>query len=640
MAVLSVILAHAAVPFTQGGFMGVDVFFVISGYLISALLVNELANNGRVDLPRFYARRFRRLAPALLVMLALCLAAAYLLISPLDQRQHLTSGALAAFWVSNFHFAFEGLNYFEPEAGENLFLHTWSLGVEEQFYLVWPALLAVTFLLWRRLGSSRQIGGALLCMSLLLSAASLAWLGYSEAYQQNYFLPFARIWQFGAGAAALAIGSYLGSRDPVPGTGDPISRPVIGGFLSISGLVILLLGMALYDETFTYPGTWSVLPTVGTALLLMGGNSDNLITRFFATRPMVYVGGLSYGWYLWHWPALVFAQVLDPQNSPTARLGAVAVSFMLAVASLYLVENPIRHSRFLSDKTRSTVLATLATMTVVAGVAFSAAESNYNQILTSDRLNNLFMARNDLPTIYLEGCDDWFESAELRPCSAPASNHEKTAYLIGDSVAGQWHSAIAAVPGWHVTTLTKSACPMLDESYFYKRIDAVYTVCDQWKASVIADVRTNNPDVVVVGSAHNYPLSVDQWTAGSRRFLAQLAPHVGEIIVLEPTPSLPANPLGCIANKLWQSQSLPFELPTHCAMAFDGAALTSVQLALRAAATDVSKARTVQLNDLVCPEGLCRGMRDGTVVFRDATHVSDSFVRKVTPKIVERLLLP
>ncbi|MBS0382063.1 MAG: acyltransferase, partial [Proteobacteria bacterium] len=200
VAILLVVAAHTRLPHLAGGFVGVDVFFVLSGYLISGLLLQEYATNQRIDLVMFYARRLRRLLPGLLFMLLGCCVLGKLLLAPGQQTIQADAAASAALWLSNFHFAFGNTDYFSAGANSNLFLHTWSLGVEEQFYLAWPPLLMLTFCLKRRGIPTLVAMGCILAMSLLLSAF---WMDKNPLLA-FYMMP-ARAWQFALGAIVFAI---------------------------------------------------------------------------------------------------------------------------------------------------------------------------------------------------------------------------------------------------------------------------------------------------------------------------------------------------------------------------------------------------------------------------------------------------
>lgn len=616
--------------------MGVDMFFVISGFLISALLVEEIETNRNIDFLQFYARRLRRLVPALVAMLLVCTGLTYFLLSPLDQEQHLTAAATAALWVSNFHFAFEGIEYFGDNAAENLFVHTWSLGVEEQFYILWPFLIAITYFGIRRFGLAGRIEPIAVVSSIALFA-SLLWILQSESNQQDYFLPFSRAWQFSVGAFALLVSRSLGESQKNLSLVTPPRSGPFSSFLSYAGLATLAFGILFYSENKPYPGWWAILPTLGTAFLLVGGNASNGISKLLSTRPAIFFGNISYGWYLWHWPMLVFLNTFDTSGSLSNKLLAVLGSIVLAVLSLHLIENPIRYGKFFRLPPKPTILFSAATLAVTALIPMGLVESNYNNLLTNDELNKLFLAKKDMPPIYTRGCDDWIESSEAKQCRNTHVSGNLKVHLIGDSTGAQWYSALAAIPGWNLTILTKAACPILNESYFYKPSGDNYKVCDEWKKNVIKEIEAAKPDVVIMATSYKYPFSDKQWFGGTTKYLDSIVGNTNQVIIIESTPRLSKSQANCTANKLWQKQSMGLNLPFQCVSTMKNARLNSVNLILSQVADSYPKVDTVNFNDLICPKKKCNNFIDGILVFRDQTHVTDSFVRYKQKAIAERL---
>lgn len=352
VAVLAVVAFHAGVPFLPGGYVGVDVFFVISGFLNTGLLLREFETRADISLIGFYERRVRRLAPALLLVLVVTLVLGAVFLVPIGgEQQGLAKSAIATVLLaSNIWLAHATGGYFDAPAASQPLLHTWSLSVEEQFYLVWPSLL----LLATRWASRRDREPARV-MALVLAVVGLASLGLSIASTPThpdfafYGAP-TRAWEFAIGGLAF----YVVSRRSTP---LPWSQ-----VLSWAGLAAILWSCASFSETATpFPGWRAGIPALGAALVILGGEHDakGLCTRMLSWQPMVFVGLISYSLYLWHWPLLVVAR-LDSlgEIGPWGIAGICLLSFVLAWLTYRFVENPLRHRRIALMATRRSTFAT------------------------------------------------------------------------------------------------------------------------------------------------------------------------------------------------------------------------------------------------------------------------------------------
>ena len=357
LAVGLVVAYHAFPKFRTGGFVGVDVFFVISGYLITLLVLSGL-QTGTFSLIEFYRRRVRRIVPALLVVVTACCIFGWLLLLPSELRSLGSSITWCSLFVANLFFALTA-GYFEPVAESNPLLHLWSLGVEEQFYLVWPVLLTLTV----KRGVMMRVLGTVIAASLGMSIWS-AWMGPSP----HFYNPASRAWELAVGGMLAAW--QLGTPRR-PAADDSSSRPQrwLGAHaISLVGLALIIVGGVCWTVDKRIPGIWSVIPTAGALLLIAAGPRAAGNRWFLASRPMTFIGRISYPLYLWHWPLFSFTRiVLGHPAQPAMAAGAIVIALAAAYATYRLVEVPIRYGG-LGRKAVPALLAGLALL-AAAGVA-------------------------------------------------------------------------------------------------------------------------------------------------------------------------------------------------------------------------------------------------------------------------------
>lgn len=642
VAVALVVAAHAGVPWLQGGFVGVDVFFVLSGFLITGLLVQEIEATGRVRLLDFYARRLRRLLPALLAMVIGSSLLAAALLAPFEQPAQARAAVAASVWLSNLHFVSARLDYFGPAAESNIFLHTWSLGVEEQFYLVWPLL--VLFLLgswhWQATHANwRRLRGGMVAVVISCFALSVL-LTYTQPPRGFYLMP-SRAWQFALGALVALAGANAGRlragfEERTGGWSGESSR-VLGGWVGIASV----LGAGLWlDRQDAYPGVLALLPSLGTALMLAAGarGTGSGVARLLSLAPLQWLGRLSYAWYLWHWPMLILGATVMIAGRPAPPALLVVISLALAFLSYRLVESPIRHGALLGQRPLLNVLGGVVLMSaaVMLGARWQAAAADW---ALSPAQQRYAAVRVDLPLLYAEpGCDEWYRSSQVRVCGFGAMQAEHTVVLLGDSVTMQWFPAVMRAygeRGWRVLVVTKSACPMVDESYFYPRIGRRYTECEQWRAAALGAIAALRPDVVLTGSTTTYPFTESQWVDGSRRVFEALSAAAGRVFVLRATPTVPFDGPGCLARAAWRSPRLP--AAPACVAVADNAHDEAIFSWVGRAANAFANVQMLDLNALICPERVCEATRGGEIVFRDSMHVTARYVATIADAFASRI---
>jgi peptidoglycan/LPS O-acetylase OafA/YrhL len=360
VAVLAVIGFHAFPTWIRGGFVGVDVFFVISGYLISTILFTGM-ERGSFSFVQFYRRRIRRIFPALIVVLLVCMAAGWFALFSFEYARLGKHVAGSAAFVSNFVLWSEA-GYFDKDATTKPLLHIWSLGIEEQFYIVWPLLL---FLTWRRKAATPALLVLLLVSSFALNVRTAA----AADSAADYYSPLTRFWELMAGAVL----AYLSLYQPpsrwvrqIIGAGAAHDRAA-SNIKAAAGLLLIAAAVLTIDETRDFPGWWALLPVVGTYLMIAAGPGAWINDKLLAARVLVAIGLISYPLYLWHWPLLSFIRIVDgqPASPPAAALAAL-LSFVLAALTYLLVERPIRFGK----PTPIKAIALLAAMTAVGASGY------------------------------------------------------------------------------------------------------------------------------------------------------------------------------------------------------------------------------------------------------------------------------
>ena len=654
-----VVLFHAGVH-VPGGFTGVDIFFAISGFVITRTLLAELRENRRVDLPRFYARRVRRLVPALALMVTFVLAAAVLL-SPLDyQKITAGTGVSAMLFSSNIYLYHQEAGYFALSAIGNPLLHTWTLGVEEQFYLVFPLLL---FVLWRILRSAHRHGHALTVATVAFvtvgSFALSLWLSYGHSVpsvQNPASLAFygspTRAWEFGLGSL-LALCELSLSRLPRG----------VAELLGAAGLAAIVVGAFEITSFTIYPGVAALLPTLGAAAVIIAGTSaPGVVSRTLGVAPATWVGDRSYGWYLWHWALIVFAVGLWPGTGWAAPIAA-AVSLLVAAVSFRYVENPVRFShRWRGKKLVAGALVCVA-IPAVAGVGLVAA-SHALERLPAIHSAKLAAALHEDTTL---GCDSLvpFGRPHAHPCLWPAPHSRGLVVLIGDSQAGQFTEAVVAAgnrAGYDVAVATNAGCPfVMLRIYNGYRTEPDCLAFDEKSLSalvkrkpnlVITADRTdgyldlyrnplgNGPPVSLAPvSGGTGPATLIQkeqlWTTGLGIVLRRLNSAGIPVLLVHPVPLSNEPPGGCPVVRALLSDA--------CAKSFSrvhvNAALRGAIAAENAALSQARESSAIDFEDALCDAKICHNVVNNIHMYRDYEHLSVDGVSLLTGRFLSAIRL-
>lgn len=623
LAVLSVVLFHFGVKTIPGGFVGVDVFFVISGYLISGRLLTELERTGSVDLWRFYGSRARRLLPLALLVTAVTLLIALLILSPAEQT-FAAKGALAfSTYTSNLWFMTLLPDYFAPESVFNPFLHTWSLSVAGQFYLLWPAMLLVVWR-WRP-----TVGTIALSMTVLtvLSFALCLWLSYRKQPWAFYASP-TRAWEFGVGA--------LAALRPVA---DWARRSKVGVPLGWLGVAALCATVLLLNEDARFPGWIAPVPVLATAAILISGSSGQLggPAAFLKFSWMQWLGKHAYSIYLWHWPIIVYATVLEIGDQRTTIVICSVLTLMCTAISSRLVERPVSSSAWLAARPSRSIGAG-ATL-IVGGCLIALIVAQAARVFSAQPLHaSLIRSIQEEPLASGSGqnCLIGFKQAVPVTCTFGASESPKIVVLFGDSHADQWSTPLAQLAseqGWRLMTLLKASCAVAEIVDYSPRLRRYWPECAAWRASSIDQIRQLQPDLVIFTQMSNgfirgpwtsrgrYAVTYEQWEAGLRRSLQQLQAANVPVLLLRDSPSPGKNIGQCIGRARWRGTA-----ESDCDVPRTKA-IDSKLSALESAVAASTGAGFADLTALFCDDHTCPGVKSGTLVYKDANHITEDFAK-------------
>jgi peptidoglycan/LPS O-acetylase OafA/YrhL len=638
-----VLLAHAGVPGFAGGFIGIDVFFVLSGFLITGLVVREIEKTGRVSLKKFYARRARRLLPMaalVLVFIGICAIAIYPIKDQVETGRQIVGAAL---YFVNWIYAAEQVDYFN--AGSQFLSpvqHYWSLSVEEQFYLAWPAMMLIASAVALR--TRRSVKPVLLIGLVPLSLASLAYSIHLTASNPDtaYFSTLTRIWELGFGAIlAIVLPRSLNL------------RPVLANGLVALGILVILGSALTFGEGSPFPGWIGLFPVLATIAILVGGSavSRGWAVSLLCLRPVQYLGEISYAWYLWHWPFVVFALALWPDLGWGWLVAATLVSLAPTVISHVLVENPIRHSKR---------LRVLPGRTLAIGAVCSVAAAAVGIGLAVDRLNatvvpgdqvagaaivreagvippqeratriapDPFVASEDRAVLYDDGCFSWQERVKQPPCVYGNPDSSKTVVLFGDSRAMSYFPAIEQVAqdfDWRLVGLVRGECTpaqaYLDEN------------CELWRNEMLERItQEEDPDLVILGTATKgtYRVTVD----GERLTRKESQPYLVEgmvrtirdfkaagakVLVIRDQTVAPFKPPDCVAEHIDDLDRCVYRPAARGPRAFE----------LEAAR--ITDTRTIDPMQVFCRDDGCPAVIGDAIVNLDRYHVSATFALTMAP---------
>lgn len=677
IAVLLVVLYHADLLGASGGFIGVDVFFVVSGFLITSLLVDEHRSTGRISLGDFYARRARRLLPASALVIVATVLASHQWLEPLRLRDVGTDAIASGGFFANLVLAARSTDYLRSDLPPSPFQHFWSLSVEEQFYIVWPALLMV--LLW----TGRRSRRTPVVVITAISAASLVLCIWQTRTAQPwaFFGLHTRAWELGVGALLALTWRQTAALES--------GLRATLGWIGMAGIAVAAF---TFEETMAFPGELAVLPVFATALVLLAGDGTRFgpqsILRF---APLQWIGARSYAIYLWHWPVLIIAAARAGRDLDVGeRLAALAIAVGAATLSYHLIENPIRHSVRLRARsgvslgvgaalvagsvtmgfvlrsasvalstdevaaTPSVVVPTLAQVdttvpstTVVAPTVPEGPPPSVEsatqpldvlqaavatQAVPSNLTPTLRGASGDKPIIYADDCHVDIGSYEPARCSYGDRQSDFTVALYGDSHAAQWFPTLDKVAtdrSWRLVPLTKTGCTPIDLITYNSLVGPTYPECRPWRERVMQRLVEENVKVIFIGYSNRLldpntkePFADSIIAAGFAELIPALQAMGIAPIIITDTPYPGQDVPTCLSQALSDVPSCTFPRAKGIR--------ESRQSTNIAVAVD-NGAQYLDISNWVCGLEICPVISGNLLMYRDSNHITTTYAEWLTP---------
>jgi len=674
VAVLLVALDHAGVGFLKGGYVGVDVFFVLSGFLITGLLLAGVGKRGYVSLVDFYARRARRILPAAALTLIATTVAANYLLNYVRAQQVAWDSFWAALFAANIHFAHQGTDYFAQGQPPSSIQHYWSLAVEEQFYLVWPALLSLTLFGAILSGRSRARRRAsanadvladwgrrrVLTVIVVIAIASLVWSVHDTNVlpAAAYFSPFTRAWELALGAA-LAVGTF-GKAWSLPAT----AQAVLGWL----GLVAIGAAAVLFSGTTPFPGDAALLPTVGAALVIaagIGGQQGRLgVGRLLAVTPMRYVGDRSYAFYLWHWPVIVIAVLYEGHELEVGvKLLLLLGAFLLSIISYRFFEDPIRRARWNAPASTMLVPVSVAAVVLVTMLTVSSINTKIGRLQgasaavaspTLAKLSQAPLAAKSpslpgvvaavkaarrgakLPTPLTPPVSQLLKEAYQFPSGCPAAENQTTSdicrlgdtsatntiVLFGDSHAQMWMPTLLTMSqadSWVLIPIVKSGCVVSTWTGkgFPGTPGATVTACHAWYRWAVQQAKALQPDVTLItgccgGAGGSTAVAMKNAYASTAAALKGVSKNV---IVVADDDGVSKQPVDCLLAK-------------HATMTTCTTTQTSATYAFNDDLVRLAKSRgfgLLKTRSWFCYQSQCPMVVGHTIVYRDTGHITQAY---------------
>jgi peptidoglycan/LPS O-acetylase OafA/YrhL len=636
VAVLAVLIYHLWPGVLPGGYVGVDVFFVISGYLITGSLFKEFDGTGRISIAGFYARRIQRLLPAATLI---CLAvAATIPIFPRAQWTDIANSLVAsALYGQNWFLAAQAVDYLADDA-KGPMNHFWSLSVEEQYYIVWPLILLPVLHLARRTRlSPRAAFGWFVVLIGLGSLAYSVWLTPLDP-GVAYFATTTRAWELALGGALAVF---------------PLAQHLSERFcaaLGLVGLAAIALACTAYSDQTSFPGYAAALPTLGAAAVILasGTRLPWAAGSVLKTRVFQYLGDISYSLYLWHWPLIVlYGAVAARTIGLRSGLALALAAVVLAHLSKVYVEDPFRSARLPIQRTFLAGLASIA-LAVVSGLGYVAWTSDHAGAVVAGGLPRgaiamrdpnydwrredpgrvvpqPAMARRDVPSAYVRKCHQNQSRSEVLSCDFGSPNSRLKIVMLGDSHATHWFPTfeeIARRQSVYFRGVAKSVCLFSLEPVYNEALKRSYTECADWSQNVIEWLAREKPDIVLISQSPGYPTASLEGMVAAWERLVAMRLNVQAVVS---TPWMPFEPSKCIStSKTWTSDCV-----SNRSVAF--------KPDLARAAAERVQVPILDFSDEFCRPIHCPPVIGGVFVYRDRHHMTATFARTLADDMENKL---
>lgn len=636
VAILPVLFFHADLTLFRGGFIGVDVFFVLSGFFMARVIMGDL-ERGSFSFSQFYLRRMRRILPALFSMMAVTAVAAWFLLMPKELMYFADSLRAAALFASNILFESES-GYFDIAAEAKPLLHTWSLSIEEQFYIVFPIALFAAHKF------ARQHLTRIVLVVALLSFCASSWAVFYSPEKAFYLLHF-RVWELLAGAL-------------VAFAPRPQYTPVVARALSLVGIAGILLAVFLYTADTPFPGAYAALPVLSTALVIHAACKDGLPALLLSNPASVFIGRISYSLYLWHWPLIVFFRYMLGHDLTIANsIQIILLSFAFAYLSWRFIEQPARYGSWASSRT---LIFGLSGSAVVAAISFAYVVRDFDgaPMRLPDPVSALYAATYDQGPFFSEDCfaDSDGKGQPVssihqgRLCPMGAGEKDRTKFLVwGDSHAAAIAPAIdgaARRSGTSGMFVGRASCPPLPDAAFGPPL--VVNRCKDFNAAVLELIeRERFPFVFLVGYwpkyVHQAELAgegiffdpkvvppLEDWSQPVRASLdatiARFAQQGTRVILVQDVPEMGFDVPEALARARMTGRSIDVAPSLHFTQKRQA-------LARRVLAQSAETSGSLLVDPLkaVCDATRCHAMIDGTVLYRDGNHLSAKGAEFIAP---------
>ena len=648
VAVISVVIFHAFPTALAGGFAGVDIFFAISGYLISQHIIETL-DQGRFSLIDFYVRRIKRIYPALITVMVATLAAGIALMASGELRQLAADALASVAFVANIYF-YMTRDYFSQGASASPLLHLWSLGVEEQYYIIWPVAL---FVLWRF--TSRRVATFAIAAAILLSLACSIVLSRTHAIAA-FYLPLTRFWEL-LFVSALAWAQFHSAKRAALPAGDTVQagRLTLRDLASVAGAILLATSFALFDPGTVFPGWRAALPAGGATLIIAAGPAAWFNRRVLSVKPMTYIGLVSYPLYLWHWPILVFVRLLSSDTSTVAMLvAAIVVAFALSSVTFRFIERPVRYSRVVRWHPLRAACVLVAMMMGIGLSSYAISRDNG----LPGRFPDANFGANPEHWASTDACKKTFPASEL--CVMPAPNGRPEIALLGDSHANHFYDGLQpalASDGDSLFAVGAGNCPPFSDVDIY--LDKHVKHCSELFRSVL-DYVVNSPDIhsvilssyaistiaggldygegdtirlltadsgraglTTVGQSDGSNLSV--YLAGLEHTLTRLTAAGKRVVFVLDTPELDFDPSTCVRRPVQFSLRSPCAVPR----AKVERRLTRTETRILAVLARYPGVRVFNPLPFLCDAQNCYARRGGEFMYADRDHLTPDGSRYV-----------